>query len=210
VTAPALREPRQDRSRATRQRLLEAAVESLSEIGWQGSTVAVVAARAGVSRGATQHHFPTREDLFTAALDYMSEVRISEIQREATRLPEGGGRTALVVERLVGVYTGPLFRAAVQMWAVASSDAALRAQLVPLEAKLAREAHRVAVEILGVDESVPGMRELVQATLDLARGLGLADILTDDSKRRKRVVQQWAAMLDAAIRGQPQPRTGRS
>jgi hypothetical protein len=93
---------------------------------------------------------------------------------------------------------------------VASSDAALRAQLVPLEAKLAREAHRVAVEILGVDESVPGMRELVQATLDLARGLGLADILTDDSKRRKRVVQQWAAMLDAAIRGQPQPRTGRS
>jgi len=35
-----------------------------------------------------------------------------------------------------------------------------------------REAHRMAVELLGVDEAHPGVRELVQATLDLARGLG--------------------------------------
>ena len=44
-----LREPRQDRSRATRQRLLEAAIECLAEVGWSGSTVSVVAERAGVS-----------------------------------------------------------------------------------------------------------------------------------------------------------------
>ena len=52
--------PKQDRSRATRQRLLEAAVACLAERGWAGSTVAVVAERAGVSRGAAQHHHPAR------------------------------------------------------------------------------------------------------------------------------------------------------
>ena len=44
------RGPKQDRSRVTRQRLLEAAVACLAEHGWAGSTVSVVAERAGVSR----------------------------------------------------------------------------------------------------------------------------------------------------------------
>lgn len=46
-----LKAPQQDRSRATRQRLLEAAVESLAEVGYAATTVSVVATRAGVSRG---------------------------------------------------------------------------------------------------------------------------------------------------------------
>src|SRR6478736_2637455 len=65
-----MREPQQDRSRVTRQRLLEATIDCLAENGWAATTVGVVATRAGVSRGATQHHFPTREDLITAALEY--------------------------------------------------------------------------------------------------------------------------------------------
>ncbi|MFC8454028.1 TetR family transcriptional regulator, partial [Kitasatospora sp. NPDC057223] len=51
TTHAAARAPQQDRSRATRRRLLEAAVECLAEVGWNGSTVSVVAERAGVSRG---------------------------------------------------------------------------------------------------------------------------------------------------------------
>ncbi|NEE35088.1 TetR/AcrR family transcriptional regulator, partial [Streptomyces sp. SID7982] len=47
--ARAAHAPKQDRSRATRQRLLEAAVACLAEHGWAGSTVSVVAERAGVS-----------------------------------------------------------------------------------------------------------------------------------------------------------------
>ena len=195
----AARQPQQDRSRATRQRLLEAAVDSLAELGWAASTVAVIAERAGVSRGATQHYFPTREDLITAALDYMAKVRMTELRAESATLPGGAARTAAVVERLVGVYTGPLFRAALQVWAAAASEPGLRAQIVPLEAKIAREAHRSAIELLGVDESETGIRETVQGLLDLARGLGLADLLTDDSRRRQKVVSHWAAILDRAL-----------
>ena len=50
----------------------------------------------------------------------------------------------------------------------------------------------MTVELLGVDESRPGVRELVQATLDLVRGLGLADTITDDTRRRKRILDRWA------------------
>jgi len=192
----ALREPQQDRSRVTRARLLESAVSCLAELGWNGATVAVVAEHAGVSRGATQHYFPTREDLFTAALEHMAEVRLAEIRREAARRPAA---TKDVVGLLVRLYTGPLFRAALQVWAAAAASDALRELVVPLEARLGREAHRAAIELLGADESAPGVRAAVQATLDLARGLGLAGTLTDDSRRRDRIIAQWATMLDAVL-----------
>ncbi len=199
MTAAPTREPKQDRSRATRSRLLEAAIASLAEIGYPASTVAVVAERAGVSRGAAQHHFPTREDLFTAALEHMTHVRAAELRRELSELPGRRPSTAEIVDLTFALFSGQLFRAALTLWVAAAAEPSLREQIVPLEARIGREIHRVVVEQLDVDETVPGVRETVQATLDLARGLGLADLLTDDSRRRSRIAAQWAHVLDQAL-----------
>jgi AcrR family transcriptional regulator len=195
-----MREPRQERSRTTRRRLVEAAVDCIAELGWHGTTVAVIAERAGVSRGAAQHHFPTREELVAAAVEHVGEVQILVLRERADELPSGPSRTERVVDMLLNLYVGTLFQAALHLWVAASTDEALRRTLVPLEARVGREAHRVAVELLDVDESHPGVREMVQATLDLARGLGLANLLTDDTNRRKQIVQQWTRMVEPAVR----------
>ncbi|MEV5648359.1 TetR/AcrR family transcriptional regulator [Nocardia sp. NPDC052254] len=200
-------EPKQDRSRATRQRLLEATIDCLAEMGWAAATVAVVAERAGVSRGAAQHHFPTREDLITAALEYMFDTRMAQSKAESAALTARSGnsavhdlaRTEAVVAQLVESYTTTLFKAALQVWTHAAADPVLRERIVPLEARFGRVSHRLAVEALGVDDSDPVAHHLVQATLDMARGLGLADVLTDDSVRRKQIVQQWAATLHMGL-----------
>jgi AcrR family transcriptional regulator len=200
AAGPAGREPQQDRGRVTRARLLESAVTCLAELGWSGATVSVIAAHAGVSRGATQHYFPTREALVTAAIEHMADVRLAEIRRAAASLPAAGrDRTRDVVSLLAGLYTGPLFRAALQLWVAASASAELRRLVQPLEARLGREAHRAAIDLLGADDGDAAVHTAVQATLDLVRGLGLADTLADDSRRRERVIAQWAAMLDALI-----------
>ncbi|MDQ7803136.1 TetR family transcriptional regulator [Amycolatopsis sp. A133] len=196
-----VREPQQERSRTTRRRLIEAALDSFGERGWHGVTVAGIAERAGVSRGAAQHHFPAREDLVVAAVDLLGEAQIEELRAQAAGLPSGASRIERVVEMVLNLYTGPLFRAALQLWSVAATDEALRDVLVPLEARVGREAHRVTVELLGVDESRPGVRELVQATLDLARGLGLANLLTDDTRRRRQIVREWARTLELRLAG---------
>lgn len=201
--ATPLRQPQQERSRTTRRRLLEAAVECLTELGWTRTTVVVVAERAGVSRGAAQHHFPTREDLVGAAVNYVSEVQVEELQRLAAELPTDDTRIDAVIAMLLNLYTGPTFRAALHLWVAASTDEPLGAVVAPLEAAVGREAHRMAVKLLEVDESVPGMREAVQATLDLARGLGLANLLTDDTARRSKIVQQWTTMLKPALASVP-------
>ncbi|MFF0228487.1 TetR/AcrR family transcriptional regulator [Streptomyces sp. NPDC004629] len=188
--------PKQDRSRATRQRLLEAAVACLAEHGWAGSTVSVVAERAGVSRGAAQHHFRTREDLFTAAVEYVAEQRSAALR---ALFPDGAAARPAVVAALVDLYTGPLFRAALHLWVAAGDEEQLRPRVTELEARVGRETHRIAVELLDADESRPGVRETVQGLLDMARGLGLANLLTDDTPRRARVVAQWTVLLDEAL-----------
>ncbi|AZM61649.1 MULTISPECIES: TetR/AcrR family transcriptional regulator [unclassified Streptomyces] len=205
------RVPKQDRSRATRQRLLEAAVACLAEHGWAGSTVSVVAERAGVSRGAAQHHFPTREDLFTAAVEYVAEERSTALRAlfadgpDGPGGPDGSGGAATgdrraVVAALVDLYTGPLFRAALHLWVAATNEEQLRPRVTELELRVGRESHRIAVDLLGADETRPGVRETVQGLLDMARGLGLANLLSDDTARRERVVTQWTALLEQALR----------
>ncbi|MDN5794768.1 MAG: TetR/AcrR family transcriptional regulator [Intrasporangium sp.] len=192
-------EPKQDRSRLTRQRILEATVQSLASRGWEASSVAVIAADAGTSRGALQHHFPTREDLIVAALDFMFEKR-SELVRTVT-VPDltGTERVAHVLHTIIEVYVGTLFGAALQVWTAAAADEVLRDRIVPLERKFGSGVHAMTIRLLGVDDTDPHVRTLIQATLDMIRGLALADLLTDDSRRRRRVVGAWAQQLSEGL-----------
>jgi len=199
--AAATRVPQEERTRAMRARLLEATVELLVEKGYAGTSTTLVSERAGVSRGAQLHHFPTKQDLVVAAVQHLTEVRGAELAAAAERLPTGARRTRAVLTMLGDHFTSPVFTAALELWVAARTDAALLAEVEPLEQRVGRETHRMTVDLLGADESRPGVRELVQATLDLVRGLGLADTISDDRRRRTRILDQWAATLDRALEG---------
>jgi AcrR family transcriptional regulator len=196
----AARVPQEERTRAMRQRLLDATVECLVEVGWSGTSTTLVSQRAGVSRGAQLHHFPTKNDLVIAAVEHLSDARRDELRAAAAELPGGRRRTRAVLEMLSDHFTGPVFTAALELWVAARTDPALHAAVAPLEQRIGRETHRSTVELLGVDESKPGVRELVQATLDLVRGLGLANTITDDAARRRRILDRWSRTLDDQIR----------
>lgn len=197
--APTIRVPQADRTRAMRARLLEATVELLVERGFAGTTTTLVSERAGVSRGAQLHHFPTKNDLVVAAVEHLTELRGAELADAVVQLPTGKRRTRAVVEMLGDHFASPVFTAALELWVAARTDEALLAAVSPLEQRVGRETHRLTVTALGADESRPGVRELVQATLDLVRGLGLAATITDDSDRRRRILREWADVLDKEL-----------
>jgi AcrR family transcriptional regulator len=199
-------QPKQDRSRVTRQRMLEAAVHCLATKGWDASTVAVIAAEAGISRGAVQYHFPTRENLVVAALEFMFEERTTLVREFVVTPDTSATRVHRVVSALVDLYAGELFRAALQVWAAAASDPHLRDVVVPLERRFGRDMHDLAARLLQIDAEDQQARGLIQATLDLARGLALADLLTDDSKRRAGVVDAWAGQLANGLAAPPPER----
>ena len=193
------RVPQQERSRATQRRLLEATVDCLVEHGWSGTTTTLIASKAGVSRGAQLHHYPTKASLVLDAVEHLAMRRAEEIRSEAAGLPPGD--TAQVIELLAAAFTGPLYVAALEVWVAGRTDPALREALVPLEARVGREMHRLAVDLLGADDRRPAVREAVQATLDLLRGLGVANLLSDDTPRRSAILAAWTAQLSEILRG---------
>jgi AcrR family transcriptional regulator len=201
MTAPS-RAPQQERSRVTQQRLLTATIECLVDHGWSGATTTVIAERAGVSRGAQLHHYPTRAALVIAAVEHLCELRGAELRLEAAELDGASPEQRLdrVIDMLATAYTGSLFIAALELWVAARTDPELRHALIPLEARLGREMHRLTVDLLRADESKPGVREAVQASLDLLRGLGVANMLTDDSARRAALLTVWKEQLASLLR----------
>ena len=180
-----------------RERLLGAAVDCLIERGYAGTSTTLVSERAGVSRGAQLHHFPSKADLLVAAVEHLAEVRGRALSAAATATAPEDRRK--VLRMLADHVTSPVFDAALELWVAARSDPELRAAVAPLERRIGRQTHKLAVAALRADESVPGVRELVEATLDLIRGLGLARALSDDSRRRNRVLDRWAAVLDREL-----------
>jgi len=188
------REPQQDRSRATRERLLEATLESLAETGWHGTSVVAVAARAGMSRGAAQHHFATRDELVRAAVDRVSDDLADSLRAKAAAR-QGQDRVLSVLEVLAEIWTETAGRAAMQLWMAAAADPALRDLVLPLERRFNKELHALTVELLAADTEQPRVAESVRLTLDLTRGIGLGSLLHPDPAGRKAELAQWAALL---------------
>src|SRR5205823_15112130 len=103
----------QQRRDETRRALLDAAVESLIEVGFARTTTLEVQRRADVSRGALLHHFPSKTELLVAAIDHLAEMRARELKVLASQLPEeraGRARTEGVLELLWQCFSGTMFQ----------------------------------------------------------------------------------------------------
>lgn len=71
---------RQKRAEETRRRLLEAAIEMFTTVGFEGTTVAALEEVAGVQRGLLTYHFGSKDALWRLAVD-----RAFEQSEAATR-----------------------------------------------------------------------------------------------------------------------------
>ena len=66
----------QTKSENTRTAILDAALDCFYEIGYGNTTTEKVAKKAGVSRGAMLHHFPSRTALIRAAVMHLNQKRL--------------------------------------------------------------------------------------------------------------------------------------
>src|SRR5215468_7208823 len=100
VLGRALRRPVQERSVATRVALLDATIEELCARGYSAATTTEIAERAGVSRGAELHHFPTKAELMTAAVEHLLERRLREFRNAMAALDSRQNRLDAAVDVL--------------------------------------------------------------------------------------------------------------
>ncbi len=79
----------QTKSQLTRNAILQAAVDCFYELGYANTTTENIAQRAGVSRGAMLHHFPSRSGLIQATVKYLNQLRIEMFATEEKAVQHG-------------------------------------------------------------------------------------------------------------------------
>ncbi len=112
-----------------RERLLDATLDVIYDLGYAGATTIEIVSRAGVSRGAMLHHFPSRAELFVAAAEHVAAVRLAEFRDTLASLPSGAGRFDAAIDLLWKNFTSPSFYAMLDLTAAARTDQELRDKL---------------------------------------------------------------------------------
>jgi AcrR family transcriptional regulator len=75
------------KSRMTRDRILEASINCFVELGYTNVTTAKVASLADVSRGAMLHHFPSKTELIAAAVEYLHDKLLEDYSYRVASIP---------------------------------------------------------------------------------------------------------------------------
>jgi AcrR family transcriptional regulator len=127
------RTPQAERSAATRTKLLDATIECLVELGWQGTSTTEVVKRAGVSRGAQVHHYPSKEDLVLASIEHLLARRVEEYDIAFDSLPADRRTPDEALELLWTQCFGPSFDAWLELAVAARRSPALQARFSEVE-----------------------------------------------------------------------------
>ncbi len=138
----------QERSIATRAALLDAALDTLVDRGYAATTTIEVARRAGVSRGAQLHHFPSKAELLTAAVSHLLDRRVAEYRKAFADTAPGADYLEAAIDLLWTMYQGPTFVAWVELWVAARTDATLRAAVVEMERRFLAESQAIFADML--------------------------------------------------------------
>lgn len=178
----------------TRDKILRATIDCLYAVGYNQTSTVLVTKRAGVSRGAMLHHFPSKADLMMATIQF-----IRESMREAHRvrlepIHDPLERFSALVDVLWGEFSKPIGVARIEIMLASRSDPDCGAYFTNLNVELDRrhkdavwanaerlgftdrkqvdyivQLYAAAVRGLAIDALHPAMRPDVQGAVRLLR-----------------------------------------
>jgi len=210
----------QQRRDETRRALLDAAVESLIEVGFARTTTLEVQRRAKVSRGALLHHFPSKAELLVATVDHLAEMRAREMKAFAAQLPpeqvtRSGGpdsdaaseaapgtdpRSDVVLGLLWQCFSGTFFQVAMELRTAARTDPELRRVLTLAERSLRERIVAQSRTLFGrAVADHPGLPRALDLTLQLMIGAAMTSVLHGDTPRLDELIDDWKALFPLVL-----------
>jgi AcrR family transcriptional regulator len=203
------RRTQSERSETTRRALIEAAIFVLNDQGYSGATAALIAARAGVTRGALQHHFGTVQDLFVAVMRHISRDRSGTLKSEVSSTGSLSARMRFLADQYRLLYDGPDAIALLEIWLGAGHDEKLRRQIDVLMKRITERRNDYWQEILSdlglSDREIDTLRGALVSTL---RGAAIHRAFSSDRTRALDQVQLFLEMAESWLTAKQIARDG--
>lgn len=180
-----------ERSAATRELLLAAAINCLFEYGYGPTTTTLVASVAGVSRGAMLHQFPTKADLmiFVVEATFADEILhyrelLGDIDDRHERLLAYPAAVWRIMGRPEGV-------AVLEILQGSRSDPALAHKLAPVQERI----EAAAVTALTEEFQRPPSLPLMQLIVAVARGLAIGNLISEQDEDGRDALSLFQQLL---------------
>jgi AcrR family transcriptional regulator len=197
------------KSAATRGLIVEAAIKCFVELGYARTTTTAIADRAGLSRGAMLHHFPSKVDVVRAAVEHLHAKRLKAFRRAVQRTPPSGDRVHANLEAYWQHVRHPMFVAFFELVVAARTDRELAAILAPAREAFEEELHRTARQVFPewhTDDTT------FDVALDLTRyvleGMAISIHMHRETERDRRVLAYLEAKLRELRDSQDAAQTG--
>ena len=201
VLLPKKRRTQEERSTETKKRLLEATIDCLNELGYNKSGTVEIARRAGVSRGALMHHFPSKHDLIVATAEYHWN-RIAEEVRNLAMTMHGG---QLSLDAFIDGIWNKVFlirgsSATIEMIIAARTDSKLRRELVPMLNRLYSNYDEIWSQFFHNSGVSPERIEMLfDLTIELLRGMTLQRVLKDEPEYYQKFLDSWKTIIATCL-----------
>ena len=167
--------PKQERGLETRDLILDAVVALIAEQGYAAASTPNIAARAGVSRGALQHHFPSRDALVIAVSQKLTDRMALELSTHDLLGMDTKTRVSHIVDQYWAVFGSVDSIVTLQVRlnepvAKTQSHRAHMTDIATLRAERERDWLRIFADADATTEQIIAARRFTQTML---RGLSL-------------------------------------
>ncbi|MCA0041997.1 TetR/AcrR family transcriptional regulator [Celeribacter litoreus] len=197
----ATRRTQDQRSAETRRLLLSATVKMLMEVGYANTSTAGIAKRAGVSRGAQTHHYPSKMALIVAATEEMFGNFASRLEVLAADLNNGDLDYDKFFEAVwEEVLHGDWFYSSLEIIVAARGDTELREQLSPLIIDLHQRFERIWTEtFVALNPDVITSKVALNLALNVFRGMAVQAVLRRDEAYFREMLMALKTMLASHV-----------
>jgi len=200
--APHTQTKKQWRTERARHKICEAVIDCLDERGYAETSINRVQERAGVSRGALTHHFPSKEELMVATVEQLlAPVRGPAGRKRAKQSSKlgigraGGIEKDLVRlwERVVNTKEG---RALVEILVAARTDERLPERIAPALSRYNDEFNREVLKLYQSDalddEDVVTLWTICRI---FVRGLHIQERFEPKPGRTSKIMKRFAQII---------------
>ena len=163
-----------ERSADTQALLLDATIESLAEVGYARTSTTAIVRRAGVSRGAQVHHYPTKGDLVVAAVERV----FGQLERAFTdrfrALPVPERTLDAAIAELWAIFQGPAYPAILELVVASRTDPELHVVVEAVSTRFERTVAELFDELFPELRQVPMAEHLAAFALAVLQGAAVS------------------------------------